>query len=484
MKDLSDRLRDLDAFRSPVTWQDIEARPPRAQMPDRPGKRLLAGAVAFAVFAAGGWLAWSALGGARDEQQPIGPQPGLVTATLDVATTGEHVDPSASLTFEGRTQDAAFSSFGWANSIYDTATPELNDFLAIPRGSELVVEGTAESVTGELGDPGRFPFERIEGLDLSTGRMTLDAELGRYVLTFQATWPQGTIPFYFGIEIVATTVPLAPGSLVFTREQPEEGCDLFTIEPDGSGLRALTATPSACETGPAVAPGGSTVAVSLDLDDIAVIDLATSALRRLTDDATTFDVSPAWSPDGSQIAFSRGPELGPSHLFVMDADGTDVRQLTQGSGSDRNAAWSPDGRRIAFARSGNFGYEVYVMDADGSSVTAVTSVAVESAPYPAWSPDGSQIALDVDGAIYVMSVDGTGLRRLSPELPRGVFDMRPSWSPDGAQIAFERYTNEDVAASAEDGDIWIVDVDGTAATRVTRGPAIDWGPQWVSGSAG
>jgi Tol biopolymer transport system component len=89
-----------------------------------------------------------------------------------------------------------------------------------------------------------------------------------------------------------------------------------------------------CETGPAVAPGGSTVAVSLELDDIAVIDLATSGLRRLTDDSATLDGSPAWSPDGSQIVFFRGPEMGPSHIYVTDADGTDVRQLTQGSRSD------------------------------------------------------------------------------------------------------------------------------------------------------
>lgn len=224
------------------------------------------------------------------------------------------------------------------------------------------------------------------------------------------------------------------------------------------------------------------VAVSLDLDDIALIDLGTSALRRLTDDPGTFDGSPAWSPDASQIAFFRGPPLGPSHLYVMDADGTDFRQLTQGSGSDRNTAWSAGGTRIAFARSGNDGYEVYIVDADGSNVRAVTSVAAESAPSPSWSPDGSRIALDVDGAIHVVSIDGTGLRRLSPELPKGVLDMSPSWSPDGTQIAFMRYTNGDVAHTAEDGDIWIVNVDGTDATRVTRGPAIDDLPEWVSWS--
>jgi Tol biopolymer transport system component len=274
--------------------------------------------------------------------------------------------------------------------------------------------------------------------------------------------------------------PPPNGSIVFTRARADGGCDLFTIEPDGTSERRLTDTPSTCETGPAVASGGSIVAVSLDLDDIALIDLATSALRPLTHDPSTSDGSPAWSPDVSRIAFFRGPPLGPSHLYVMDADGTNLRQLTQGSGSDRNAAWSPDGTRIAFARSGNEGYEVYVVDADGSNATVVTSVTAESAPSPSWSPDGSRIALDVNGAIHVVSVDGTGLRKLSPELPKGVLDQSPSWSPDGTQIAFMRYTNDDVADAAEDGDIWIMDADGTDAFRATRGPAIDDWPEWVS----
>jgi Tol biopolymer transport system component len=330
------------------------------------------------------------------------------------------------------------------------------------------------------GDPTRLTIMGADGSDARD--LELPADHSFYLDGWQPVARSSSVESPTP-EASPTAGPLARESIVFTREEPEGGgwrCDLFTTEPDGTEKRPLTVTPSTCETGPAVAPGGSAVAVSLDLNDIAVIDLVTSTVHRLTDDPATLDSNPAWSPDGSQIAFSLGPEMGPNHIYVMNADGTDVRQLTDGSDSDRNPAWSPDGTRIAFARSG----EVYVMDTDGSNVTAVTALAAESAPSPAWSPDGSQIALDVDGAIYVMTVNGTGLRRLSPELPKGVLDQHPSWSPDGTQIAFSRYTNEDVAASAEDGDIWIIDADGTDATRVTRGPAIDSWPQWVYGSAG
>jgi hypothetical protein len=72
------------------------------------------------------------------------------------------------------------------------------------------------------------------------------------------------MPTVVGSTTTRTAEPVVQGSIMFTREEPEGGvwrCDLLTIEPDGTGQRALTATPSTCETGPAVAPGGSKVAV-------------------------------------------------------------------------------------------------------------------------------------------------------------------------------------------------------------------------------
>ena len=177
-----------------------------------------------------------------------------------------------------------------------------------------------------------------------------------------------------------------------------------------------------------------------------------SGQRRLT--RNQGDHNPAWSPDGRRIAFIRdqkfknqnssislvaGATTGVQYwadfeVYVMNADGSGQRQLTQNGGGD--PAWSPDGRRIAFTsyRIGNS--EVYLMNADGSGQRQLTRYPAQDGS-PAWSPDGRRIAFSrspadcglgfCDREVYLMNADGSGQRNLT-RIP-SAHEEDPAWSP-------------------------------------------------------
>lgn len=155
------------------------------------------------------------------------------------------------------------------------------------------------------------------------------------------------------------------------------------------------------------------------------------------------------SPNGRSIATSiGGVESGPSHIFVLESDGSKLRQITEGPpGSDMghpfpqelHPGWSPDGQQIVFVstrwdtetRLGN--YALFVVRSDGSGLRQLTDGSA-SVWAPAWSPDGSLIAYGAHlGAIWVIAADGSNPRGL---LTAGRFIKGLAWSPDGEEIAF------------------------------------------------
>jgi Tol biopolymer transport system component len=197
--------------------------------------------------------------------------------------------------------------------------------------------------------------------------------------------------------------------------------------------------------------------------------------------------APSWSPDGQEIAFTRNEDVGEyttysaDDLFVMNADGSNMRQLTR----DRNGrhagqpAWSPDGRQIAYidgesvpsgqpSRPGG----LFVMDADGDNVRRLTRGNVDTDP--AWSPGGNEIAfarcecpntnsLHLD--LYVVNVASGATRRLT-RTP-GVFEATPSWSPDGSRIAFVRWDLLALVATGTAG-MYMMNSDGTGEKLVHK----------------
>jgi Tol biopolymer transport system component len=221
------------------------------------------------------------------------------------------------------------------------------------------------------------------------------------------------------------------GSQVAYRHQTggDETTEIFIMDPDGSARRNLTRNHVA-DWGPDWSPNGRWIAwnsaVGADGDGLVgyVMRPDGSRVRRIAHHYVEY---PAWSPDGSKIAFM-AQEAGASgdnpdyDIFVMDADGSDIRRLTDAPGEDGWPAWSPDGAKIVFASArddcsvsqvadclstGDLGpwLDVWIMDADGSHLRRVTT---EFGQFFAWSPDGREIMVAGGASLYVVRPDGSG----------------------------------------------------------------------------
>jgi Tol biopolymer transport system component len=223
--------------------------------------------------------------------------------------------------------------------------------------------------------------------------------------------------------------------LLFQRYKVDSDVRILRINSDGSGLRQLTRGSITYE--PAWSPDASRIVFvrDRDLPRLWTMNPDGSGKRALTHASGKEDAAPTFSPDGRKVLFTRSKSYGyrclyRSDVFVIAADGSrKARNLTRTCRRrESSPEWSPDGTKIVFTEGGIHGLQIHVMNADGTGVRQLTNGPGRN-QWPVWSPDGTQIAFisnrDGNSELYVMNATGGDETRLTTT-PRAT-ESQPTW---------------------------------------------------------
>lgn len=252
---------------------------------------------------------------------------------------------------------------------------------------------------------------------------------------------------------------------------------------------------------PSLSPDGLTVVFQSNrsgTNQIWKMNRDGSGAVQLTHDNGNGAETPVWSPDGRLIAYASYLEDGNNDVFVMQADGSDKKRVTNGPGYDGHPHWSADGSRVVFNsdrdtpdRSASWSdrwHDIWSARVDGSDLTKHTDCK-SVCTYGSFSPNGQFVlyrkvdntpgtnwrmeADDKNSEIYVARRDGSDPRNIASH---PAFDGWPLWSPVGNWIVFA----SNRSGPAMTSHLWRVRPDGSDLKRLTKDR---WGyaqPSWTA----
>jgi Tol biopolymer transport system component len=268
-----------------------------------------------------------------------------------------------------------------------------------------------------------------------------------------------------------------------------QSSDIYTINSNGTGEKAITTSKLVNETEPAVSPSGRQIAfVSDEGGESYRLHLANSdgtGEHSLPTGGTSAG-SPAWSPDGTLITFSRcvaeDEETGDcmsAQIAEIGANGQNLRFLTRATtpaSVDARPSWRPDGRAIVFQRLDDEGsVSLWKMNPAGGSLKKILDDGSDVDRSPSFEPRSGKFVFssDVGGplGIWRVNANGHGKFRLFTEPPDpddpavGAGVENPAVSPDGKQIVY-----------TSGGDLWTAAINGANRKQLTTegGDEADW----------
>ncbi|MCP3906356.1 MAG: hypothetical protein GY715_22265 [Planctomycetes bacterium] len=222
--------------------------------------------------------------------------------------------------------------------------------------------------------------------------------------------------------------------------------------------------------------------------DIYLKSTVGNTMTQITSDPAE-DVMPAFSPDGQQVAFASNRD-GNWNIYITGIQGGPPVQLTSDPEQELHPSWSADGQKLAFCKLGvqSGQWELWTID-----LNSRRKQFLDYGLFPQWNPDPARNKITFQRArergsrlfsVWTLDyVNGEAMRPTEIVSAANAAAMHPAWSPDGSRLVFITVIDPDNNPTdvPQQSDVWVVNIDGTSKTNLTKGQYCNLYPEWSAG---